>query len=303
MLLEAAYESIYRRWSPDLSDASEQRHRFDLQRWSALMPAKEIDQITTLDLQDFRRLSAKAGHSPSTTETTVRTVKQILNAAASMGHLDKVPYPGRGRKIVRQPPRPATAEELWRLYHIGSAAARWPKNSAFRCSRHWWRAWIGFAYWTGLRLSDLTWGLERNHIEPGAIRYTASKTGVSHVFPMRAELWQLLNLRLSEPGPIFNCYRKPSRLRMHLAHMCESAEIRRLTPKHFRQAACTQWGKVNAMAGGIIHGSSMPSVMKSYIDPLELLNSVAPQVLWPFGEVRYEQTPISPSVTSQSFLE
>ena len=132
MLLETAYQQLYVRYSPDLSDASIQRHSWDLKRWHALMPRKPIDQITTIDLQDFRRLSAKAGHSPSTTETTVRTVKQILNAAASMGHLDKVPYPGKGRKIPRPTPRPATADELWRLYHIGTAAARWPRNSAFR---------------------------------------------------------------------------------------------------------------------------------------------------------------------------
>lgn len=283
MHLDAAYETFYLRYSPDLSIASQQRHAWDLKRWSALMGPKSIEAITTIDLQEFRRLSAKAKHSPSTTETTVRTIKQILNAAAAFGAIDKVPYPGRGRKIRRPTPQPATAAELRQLWLVGTAAARWPRNSGFRTPRHFWKAWIPFAYWTAFRLSDLTWGLTREHIQPGMIRFTASKTGLTHLVPMRTELWQALNsMKAGHTGPIFDCYRKPSRLRMHLARMCEAAEIRRLTPKHFRQSSCMAWFKADSTAGQCVHGCGIPGVLKHYLDPEEIMISAAPRVIWPF---------------------
>lgn len=282
MLLETAYHELYVRVSPELSDASIQRHAFDLKRWHALIPRKDISEITTLDYLDFRRLSAKAGHAPSTTETTIRTVKQILNAAAVMGRLDKVPVSGRSRKISRPTPRPATSEELRRLWLIGTAAARWPRNSAFRTPRAFWKGWIMFAYWTGLRLTDLTWRLSRDHIEPGMIRFRASKTGVEHCIPMRPELWQVINARRPDSGPIFQCYHKPSRLREHLARLCEAADIRKLTCKNFRQAAVCAWSMADATAGQLLHGCGLPGVLKHYLDPGQIMLAAAPRVVWPF---------------------
>lgn len=284
MRLSVAYQQCYAAWSPDLSPASAQRHRYDLKRWGRLMGETSIGEISTQSYQKFRVLSAERGDSPETTETTLRTVRQVLNACAAAGELQAVPHPGRCRKGRRPAPRPATPAELRSLWEAATTA-RWPETEAWKLPSAWWRAWLAVGYWTGLRLTDLTWGLGREHIRQDAIRYAASKTGASHVFPMTEHLRRIVAQAAAEyASPLLSCARSANLLRKHLRTLCDNAGVRHLTPKHLRQASVTEWSKADARAGELIHGCGLPAVLRHYIDPLEILASAAPRVMWPFPD-------------------
>lgn len=282
MQLSEAYSSVYPLFSPDLSQASRERHAWDLRRFYALIGDKEIDEVTTVDFQRFRILSKAAGHSAATTETTLRTVRQTLNACAEMGKLQTLPFKGRPRKIKKRRPRPATIEELGK-FHYATIAATWPRHTAWGKPRDYWRGWGSIAYWTGLRLHDLTWRLSMEHVFRDSIEITAEKTGIEHVFPMTDNVRRVLDKYQGDDSqPLFQVCESPNMVRKHLRAICEAAEIRKLIPRNFRQACITQWTKVGGRAGDLIHGCGMPAILESYIDPLEILAEVAPKVAWPF---------------------
>lgn len=282
MRLSTAYNSYYRSWNPDLSSSSEIRHRSDIKRWQNIMGDRLIAEISTMDYQKFRSLSAQAGHSPETTETTLRTIRQTLNAVASHGQLATVPYAGRGRKLKRAKPRPATLDELAKL-HMAAIAATWPRHTAWGPPKEFWRGWFAFAYWTGLRLSDLTWRLSLEHIVGNAIQFQASKTGIEHCYPVTDNLRRVLGKYHGDGSkPLFHCCHSPNMIRKHLRIICDAVEIRRLIPKHFRQASITQWTKASSRAGDICHGCGMPDVLNAYLDPLEIMEEAAPRMAWPF---------------------
>ena len=283
MRISEAYQTLYREWSPQLSAASETRHLHDLRRFTSLMGEVSIFDLTTKDYGRFRALAVKAGMSPSTCETTLRTIRQTLNAAASLGVLERVPYRGRGLRVQVKRPQPATPEELRRLWDC-AIAATWPRRTPWGKPAKFWRAWLAFGYFTGLRLTDLTWRLSREHIQPGMIAYQASKTGAEHVWPMTDHLWRILNWRSNQDDgkSLFHCALSTNLLRKHLRLICEAAEIRKLTPKRLRQASCSQWTIACPRAGEYVHGVGLPGVLKSYIDPLIVLRAAVDRLCWPF---------------------
>lgn len=277
-----AYQAYYWEWSPSLSPASQVRHLHDIKRFASLMGEPSIYELTTRDYQRFRALAVKAKMSFSTIETTLRTIRQTLNATAAAGKLDTVPYKGRGLTVRVKRPQPATLDELAKLWHA-TIAATWPKRTPWGKPRDFWRGWLGFAYWTGLRLSDLTWRLHRDDIQPGLITFQASKTGVEHVWPMTESLWRILNhWRGDGSHSLFHCARSANLFRKHLRLLCEAAEIRKLTPKRLRQSSVTQWTIADSRAGEIVHGCGMPGVLKHYVDAESILRAAMDRVAWPF---------------------
>lgn len=282
MHLSEAYSTVYPLFSPDLSQASRERHGWDLRRFFVLIGDKPIQDICTTDFQRFRVLSKAAGHSASTTETTLRTVRQTLSACAELGRLDSIPFRGRSRKLKRPRPRPATLEELAKLYHA-TIAAQWPRHTPWGKPRDYWRGWIQIAFWTGLRLHDLTWRLSLKHVFRDSIEITAEKTQIEHVFPLTDNVRRVLEKYQGDDSqPLFNVCESPNMVRKHLRLLCEAAEIRKLIPRNFRQAAICQWAVAGGRAGDLIHGAGMPAVLMAYIDPLTVLAEFAPKVAWPF---------------------
>lgn len=283
MQIAEAYAALYGEWSPMLSAASRKRHIHDIRRFTSLMGEVSIFEIDTLAYQRFRALAVQSGMSPATCETTLRTIRQTLNACASMGKLDRVPYKGRGLPVRIHKPQPATLEELRKLWDA-SIAATWPKRTPWGKPARFWRAWLAFGYFTGLRLTDLTWKLARTHIEPGRIQFQASKTGAEHVWPMTENLWRVLNWRRDQNDgkALFHCALSTNHLRKHLRFLCEAAEIRRLTPKRLRQSSVTQWTIADTRAGEYVHGVGLPGVLRHYIDPEAVLRAALPRLCWPF---------------------
>lgn len=282
MRISEAYSAVYPLFSPDLSPASRERHGWDLRRFYVLIGDKEIEEITTKDYQLFRVRSKEAGHSASTTETTLRTVRQTLNACAELGQLQALPFKGRGRRLKRPKPRPATIDELGIFWHA-TIAATWPRNTPWGRPRDYWRGWGAIAYWTALRLHDLTWTLSMKHVYRDHIELTAEKTGIEHVFPLTDNVRRVLSKYQGDDSqPLFQVCESPNMIRKHLRLICEAAEIRKLIPRNFRQSSITQWTRAGGRAGDLIHGCGMSAVLNAYLDPLEILAEVAPRVVWPF---------------------
>lgn len=275
LTIRQAYDLLYQRWSPDLGDASRLRYSYDLARWELLTVDPFIADITTGHYQEFRLSSTYAGHSASTTETTLRTVRQTLRACHAFGLISSLPDAGRPRVVERPKPRPPVADEMGRLLRA-CRQAPWPGPT-------WWRAWLLTAYWTGLRLTDLTWRFGWEHVDfcEQAINFEAGKTKIQHRFPLHPALeaaWKPFRKR----PLLFAVSRNPSRIRQSLLAIARSAGIsRKLTTKSLRQAAITAWGMAHPECGRIVHGVGIPRVLQSYQDDLQILRQHMHKFPWP----------------------
>lgn len=285
MTVSETYQSLYAAWSPDLAEATAQRYANDLLRWRMRITDPPVQDVTTETYSRFRAASAAAGDSPDTTETTLQTVRQVMRCAFAHGLIDTLPDPGKARRRNRRPPRPATCEELRKLWNAADAMS-WPITDTWMLPAPWWRAWLSLAYWTGLRLTDLTWRLSMEHVRTDSIQYAAGKTKCEHAFPLTDRLrWIVQQCRARPYQPsLLHCARSANLLRKHLRRLCDVAGIRKLTPKHFRQACVTEWTKADSRAGELMHGCGMPGVLRHYINPLDILAAAAPKVAWPFPD-------------------
>lgn len=266
--------------APDLARSTAQKMRFEARRFERFMHSPPPREVSNEMIAAFRGRAMQAGLSPRSIEDSIATVRLVIR---SLG----LHAPDVGRKLRQRltPPAPATLEELRQLWDAADSMS-WPETETWMLPSAWWRAWMTLAYWTGLRLTNLTWGLSLEHWGQDAIRYVAGKTGVRHVFPMTERLsWIVAQCKERRPRTsILHCAHHATRLRTHLTKLCDAAGIRRLTPKNLRQASITQWTKAASRAGEIIHGCGMPTVLAHYLDPLEILQEAAPRVAWPFPE-------------------
>lgn len=275
---------LYTSTAPDLCASTLRRMGYEVSRWMRLAGDDPVDRIDLPAITRFRAAAVRAELSPRSIESNVATVRLLIRNCRDLGLCESVPSAGRLLRRLAPAPQPATMDELRRLWDA-AGAARWPKAAQRMTPCAWWRAWMALGFWTGLRLTDLTWRLALEHCGTDAIRFRATKTGCLHVYPMTDHLRRIVRQAGAHSGTLLACPRSPTRLRNHLHSLCDAACIRRLTPKNLRQASVTEWSKADSLAGEIVHGCGMPSVLRHYIDPLQILTAAAPRVAWPFGEV------------------
>jgi integrase len=207
----------------------------------------------------FRQAAMAIALSPVTIEKTVTDVLTIVRYACGC-----IPEVGKRLKRARPNPSPAAIDRI---------EAVWKAAQSERLRR-----WLALVYWTGLRVSDsvqLYWSLK----EPcDVLRFTASKTGIHHVWPIPRWLHKFMRPVESHTG---HCSMWFSRLlRDELADTCVQANVAVFTPKNLRQASIGEWTAANATAGAIVHGVGL-GVMSHYLDPLMVLQSAAPRVRLP----------------------
>lgn len=275
------YETLYGQWSTDLSPKTSKRYRYELNRWSRITGDPPVSEITTGTYQSFRAKSAEEGHAPSTTESAIRVVKQMMRCAMAHGAIKVMPDRGRPRRIQAPEPHPPSNDELNRFLRVAHMA-RWPKTHVSPPT--FWRCFACLDLWTGLRREDAFWRFGWEHIHPEHIEFRAHKTRKLHAWPMRPLIERHLRMMRPVLGKlplIFNPGKSPHSMQKEIERLCDAAEIRRMTIKSFRQAAVTIWTKADRRAGEIVHGVGMPRVLNHYLDTLAVLDAVADDVELP----------------------
>jgi integrase len=239
-------------------------------RFERLTGLSDPAVISSAVIVGFRQAAIAVALSPVTIEKTVTDVLTIVRYACG-----SIPDVGKRLKRSRPSPQPAAIDRI---------NAVWKAAQSQRLRR-----WLALVYWTGLRISDsvcLYWMLK----EPcDVLRFTASKTGVHHVWPVPKWLHKFMRPVESHTGHSTIWFGRL--LRDELAETCTRANIAVFTPKNLRQASIGEWTAANATAGAIVHGMGL-GVMQHYLDPLAVLQSAAPRVRLPacFGATESAST-------------
>lgn len=159
------------------------------------------------------------------------------------------------------------------------------------------RALLFLGYWTGLRIGDLrrlTWA----SISVDRIEWSASKTGVPHVFPMTPEVQRHLDMVRGLDAvyvvPVANGSLRL--LRKELNRLCRLAGVEPFGLQMVRRASVTEWGCTTNDAGALIHGSGL-GVRDHYVNPLKVLTRAAQRFELP-ESMRGPTRPTPPSEPS-----
>ena len=232
------------------------------------IPAAEV---TTEHLDQLRICLQAVNLSPRTIETTIADLITVITAMTGTA-------PKSGRRIAAPRPRPQPVP-------LETINAIWPECSPSL------QAWIAFAYWTGLRMSDtMRWLCEHKAKSfSSVITVIASKTRKEHCYPFPAWLAEIITNGPYRFRTVSDFAKRAIRCEINAA--CERASVGVVLPKHFRQRGVTEWTRANATAGAIIHGCGL-GVLSHYLDPLSVLESAAPRVRLPacFGACTTEDS-------------
>lgn len=238
---------------------------------------RRTTRIPVAAFDQFRAKATAAGLSPRTIEETVSDVARV----AGITDVGK-----RLRRWKQSVCKPVPELPVLSTAYDNAANAVWPDPRTVRTpalmevsAADFWRAFLVFSYFTGLRLRDLrsvTW----QSIDDNVIQWTASKTGRLHVFPACEVVTRHLQpLRVSGDLRVFPVSASQERLlRRELVRISGSSD---LTPQAIRRASITQWSICSPDAGRIVHGSADLGVLAHYLDVRRVLAAALPRLQFP----------------------
>lgn len=187
LTLREAYERFYDR--TDLSKASVRGDGYFLNYWEHATDNPPVGEITNQTLTAFKAAMLESGKSPASVNSVLKCARKILRVMGPQGLgnpagldiLPRMPY----TKLLTQSrglPRRIELDDLTRFY----AACRHATIPVrFVDPADWWRALVVFAYFTGLRRSDLfTLRHEAFDLDRGEFLFQARKTAKADVFPL-----------------------------------------------------------------------------------------------------------------------
>lgn len=258
----------------DITAATAQKLRHRVNCWKRLSPSRDSHDVTPAVFDAFRQSALAAGLSRRTIEETVSDVARICGVNDIGNRLRR--WKSAACKAVPSP-------QLLGYAYANADQAQWPNDRLCRTESliglsagDFWRGFLVFAYFTGLRLRDLrsiTWAA----IDYGFI-WEASKTGKTHLYPESAVVMRNIRpLRTSGSERVFPLSRSQERLIRRELKRIGGAE---LTPQAIRRASVTQWSLANANAGRIIHGTGL-GVMSHYLDARRILAAALPKLAMP----------------------
>jgi integrase len=279
LTIRDAFERLYLVNRPGLGQRTICRYQYEIQRWERLAGNPPLNQISTETFNRFRSECLNHGLRPSSVEGGIRTILQILRLCGppqerrqGLGLIQRVPYVGPPLRCTRLYKPTPTVEDLraaWK--HAGKAI--WPRTGGVT-PEHFWRAFLGVEFVTGLRLANML-SAARKHLTADVLTATAHKTSIAHVFPIPPWLLPLLYLLPEWQGKLFPCRSLPHFIRRELRRICSAAGIPTITPHGIRRASITEWSALNSDCGSIIHGQGL-GIRSRYVDPLRLLRKHLP---------------------------
>jgi integrase len=274
---------LYLRHAVDLSPSTVKKIGYEVTRWERLTLDPPVELAQTETFADFRSACLQRGLASRSIESNIDTVRMLMRIAVESGRFTVVPPVGRRLKKPRPKPSPLTIDDLRSLF-VAADAASWPNH--VRSPQNWWRAFFVLGYWTGLRLSDLCWGISWDHfaIRQKLIAFPAGKTGHFHEYPIPDRL--LIHLaRNSSHGAVLGPPKSYKCFRRELATIAASAGLaRKVTAKTLRQTCVNEWSKVSRDAGRIVHGCGLGDVRDHYVDSFSILAEAAARMPWPFPD-------------------
>lgn len=231
---------------------------YSANRFAKLIEDIPLTELCTEYLEQYRSRCGELKLSPRTIESSINDLLTVYRHATGKD------LPA-GSRLRRQRPVP----DPMPLADIDSV---WPV-----CDR-WLQQWLVLSLPTCLRLSDCMALQLRLSGPVSPLRFTASKTGHSHVWPVPDWLRPWL-----DPVPL------PFRaandfagkvLRSVLASACKKQGLPKWLPKHVRQRGITEWMRADGTAGKIVHGQGL-GVLSHYCDPLTIIEPAASRVRLP----------------------
>lgn len=279
LCMEALYLHHYQQVA-NLATRSEKRYLSEVRRWDRYTGSPQAGHIHLGHFETFRARCQKAGLTNCSIEGTVKVVRAMLNYSVAKNWIHSAPKTGKPLRIEPPEPEPATIEELNALWYAMSQA-RYPKHGVMT-PEAWWRDWTTVDWFTALRLDDsLHLAAEHVRFSQGIIRFKASKTAKTHMFPLVEPITSILDELVSYGQPTFFGTPEQNKLRREMARLCEIAGIRKLIPRTIRQSGITSWLQAGEAAGKTIHGVGLPKVLTHYVGVIELLKEALPRLVWP----------------------
>ncbi|QDV49517.1 site-specific integrase [Gimesia fumaroli] len=199
----------------------------------------------------FRKKLIDDNLSINTIVPNLKTIYYVLVSCQKAGLIKDVPDFGVPLEEEPPTPDPVPFDDLARFLEH-THVAKWPLDPEY------WNRYVGFAYLTGLRRDDLK-AIERKHCNEHRIKYKASKTKKTHVYPMPVWLWRMVKPQAA--GRLFTV--SPKRIYREMRRICNAAGIEYFTPKNIRVLSCNEWESARENCGAVIQGGAIKGWSKA----------------------------------------
>jgi|GEM_PF-6209822 len=234
-----------------IRDGTYNRYVYDCNRWEKFTDDRDVRGIDTPMIWGFRKKLIAAGLSVNTIIPNLKTVYYVLVACQKAGVITEVPDFGVPLEDEPPSPDPIPFDNLNRAIE-NTHAAKWPADPDY------WKRYIGFAYLTGLRRDDLR-HIKREDCNQHRIKYKASKTKKTHIYPMPGWLWRMI-----EPQPTGRLFTVGAKIiYRELGRICEAAGVEYFTPKNIRVLSCNEWETARENCGAVIQGGAIKGWTKA----------------------------------------
>lgn len=227
------------------------RYGFDCKRWEKFTNDPDAREIESNDILGFRNRLIKEKYSVNTIIPNLKTIYYLLKTCKNEGLIGEIP--DMGVPIPEEPPSPDPIpfENLERFLEF-THVAHWPNETDY------WKRYIGFAYLTGLRRGDLL-EITRDHCSAKQIKYKASKTKKTHIYPMPAWLWRMI-----EPQPAGRLFPvNPKQIYQEMKRISAAAGIDYFSPQDLRILSSNEWETARAGCGAVIQGAAIKGWSKA----------------------------------------
>ena len=225
-------------------------------RFSKIMGDLPVDQITTEQMKVFRQKCDGLSMGAWNIRNTLKDVRMLVRAAGNYIDIE----------AIRQPdpdPKPISFDAIESI---------WPHLE------QWSRQWLVLSYWCGMRLADSIRFQQSITAGTKAIQWAAQKTGRRHKAPMMPWLVPFLK-PVTLPYKTNMDWSKVI-VRNEIQRVCTAANIDAFEPSQVRDTSLREWCRADFHVGQVMHGCKM-SVIKHYVDILDIVEPVAPRVRVP----------------------
>lgn len=276
-------ENVYPDERPQTANSTMGKLRAHVARWVSVMdnlPANQVDRKSVLT---FRRKCVELGISPSTINSYVRTISDLLRMSSHEIDSKKLKLAERDSPL----PTPTIADlgNVWRI----TASASWPSMRRVNARpvwckigpTLWWRGLLMVEFCTGLRRADV-FGLKWSDVQEHRIPTINRKTGKLQYLPIPEPLKPWLNLlRKNGTETVLGANDRQSQIDRELNALGKAVGLPGLGCQCLRRAAARAYEKAHAGAGKLIlnHGKSVTET--SYLEIEDTLRDASAKLIYP----------------------
>lgn len=225
-------------------------------RFSKIMGDLPVSDITTEQMRVFRAKCEDLKLGAWTIRGTLKDVRMLVRAAGYSCDIDSVRPP----EPEPQPIGFDVIEAIWT--HL----------------EPWSKQWLVISFWCGMRLADSI-RFQRTITEhTKTIHWTARKTGRKHKSPVTDWIRPfLLPVDLPYTANMDWC---KAMVRSEIQRVCSLAGVDAFEAQQVRDTSFREWCRADFHVGQVLHGCKM-STIKHYVDPLDIIEPIAPRVRLP----------------------